>query len=98
MTMYEYVRPFEYDGSGTCHCGGTMAMAEIRGVYDGGLFFICMTDRSHVAHRWSDEHMRRKTEMIWGEWDVASQKAARGDTSPVTEHDTAESTVDNEDT
>lgn len=97
MTMYEYLEPFDYDGSDACHCGGTMAVAEVRGVYDGGLFFMCMTNRAHVAHRWSDEHMRRKTEMVWGEWDAANQKAAIGDTSPVTGDDTRDSTVDNGD-
>lgn len=99
----KHMKPFEYDGSGTCPCGGTMAMTEIRGVYDGGLFYVCMTDQHHVAHRWPEgDRLRTKAEEVWARRDFIEKQRCHDwtgseDTSPVAGDDTRSSTVDNDD-
>lgn len=44
-------------------------MVEVRGVYDGGLYFIC-PDCGHRYHRWPEGHWLRERARVYVEGDA----------------------------
>jgi hypothetical protein len=47
-------------GEGTTHFSRRHGV-EVRGVYDGVLFWVC-PDCNHAWHRWEDPHVRRRAQ------------------------------------
>jgi len=65
---------YTYDGNTYYR---TMSV-EVRGVYDGGLFYQC-PDCAGRWHRWIGDdvfskRMRAKAEMLWHEWDSRNEE------------------------
>lgn len=50
----------------TCEeCSTDLVIVEVRGIYDGGLFFECMAC-GHRQHRWPEGHyLRARAESYW---------------------------------
>lgn len=68
-------------------CGEQGVMAEVRGVYDGGLFWMCLAEDHAPWHRWPEGNsLHEKAERVWALWDANRDTSGPGsdDTGPST--------------